>query len=762
MALALYAVTALALLWLASRFITPISRRDTILLFLLPMVFTGRALLTGGVYAPVDLPYLSEPLAFMREPLGVPRPHNTAFSDLYAQMIPWRKAVQFALAHRQWPIWNPFILSGTVLAAAAQPAAYSPFTLLACLLPVATSLTFSAAIIFFVAGIGAYLFARELGCRDIVALFAAVGWMYSQALAFFILWAVGGAWAFFPLVLLGTRRCVRAPGVRSAAILTVALTLLLLAGHPETALHAVAAGAVYALFEMISVRSVVRPLLAALAAGAVAFLVCAIYILPILEAAPQTMEHAFRAGAWRVMPHGVDDAEAKARLLIDAFPFLHGRRAGTPPETAAVGSIVLAAALYAVARIRSRETWFFFALAIFGMAAGSGWMPLATALQKLPLFDLVLNERFAFAAAFALVVLASLGVERALATSDRAFGWTLALATVAVAAGAVVLDDHRSAPQWGAYAAFGEIAGIGVAAIVAALRPRALAPLMLVVLVAQRAVSAGDIYPTLPRSVAYPPIPILEPLRGIREPFRITGRKYAFVPGTSALYELEDVRGYEAMTLQRYAATYDAWCVHQPVWFNRTDDLDRPMLDLLNVRFAIALDRLVPPPWWRTVARQRGTKLLENTRVLPRAFVPDAVVLGASEIDALRELPRAADFRRRAWIEAPIAKHERDNRVGAVSNIRRSGNGVRFDADMRADGWVVVSETAWEGWRATIDGRRVKHYPADATLVALFVPAGRHDVQMEFLPRSFVVGRTVTFVTLGVLLITIVVTRLRY
>src|SRR5436853_1286872 len=268
------------------------------------MLFTGRALLAGGVYAPVDLPYITEPLREMRESLGVPRPHNGILSDIYAQMIPWRKAVQFALAHGQWPLWNPFILSGTVLAASAQPAAYSPFTLLACLLPVAPGLTFSAAITFFIAALGAYLFARELGCRPPVALIAAAGWMYSMPMAFFVLWAIGGAWSFFPLVLLGTRRCVREPGVRSAAILTVALTLLLLAGHPETALHVVAVGAVYGVFALVEfipreardhrnhrataadsavvpltprfARRKLLPIASALAAGILALLLCAV------------------------------------------------------------------------------------------------------------------------------------------------------------------------------------------------------------------------------------------------------------------------------------------------------------------------------------------------------------------------------------------------------------------------------------------------------------------------------------------------------
>ena len=86
-------------------------------------------------------------------------------------------------------------------------------------------------------------------------------------------------------------------------------------------------------------------------------------------------------------------------------------------------------------------------------------------------------------------------------------------------------------------------------------------------------------------------MPILRSLpRETGEPFRIVGRAHALVPGTSALYELEDVRGYEAMTFSRYVATYDAWCTHQPVWFNRVDDLTKPFLSMINVRYAIASD----------------------------------------------------------------------------------------------------------------------------------------------------------------------------
>src|SRR5438045_7838290 len=200
MSFLLYVAIALLLLRIADRALTPISKPAALALLLLPMCITGKALLTGGVFGPVDLPYFTEPLRDMRVPLGVAKPHNGMLSDLYAQMIPWRKAVQFAISHRQWPLWNPFILSGTQLAAAAQPAAYSPFTLIACLLPVAHSITVSAALPVFLAGLGAFLFARELGCRELVALSAAAGWMYAGGMAFFVLWSLGSSWAWLPLV----------------------------------------------------------------------------------------------------------------------------------------------------------------------------------------------------------------------------------------------------------------------------------------------------------------------------------------------------------------------------------------------------------------------------------------------------------------------------------------------------------------------------------------------------------------------------------
>ena len=755
MSLLLYAATAAVLLFVVRG---RISRGAALVLFLLPFCFVGRALLTDSVYGPVDLPYVTEPLKAMRVPMGMPEIHNGVISDLYAQMIPWRKAVQYAYAHGQWPLWNPFILSGSVLAASAQPAVYSPFTLLALLLPIAKGLTFSAAITLFLAGLGAFLFARELGCRESVALFAAAGWMYAKALAFFLLWAIGGAWALFPLVMLGTRRCVRAPSIRSAALLCTALVLILFAGHPETVLHAVFVGAVYGVVELARVRrDVVRALAAAAGAGVVAFGLTAIYILPILEAAPQTSEHAFRVDAWSKMSHAVTNREAAARMLTDLFAYLHGHRwewgdvHDFPLDTTAVGSIVLGMAIFALWRIRSGDTWFFGALALFGFLTRAAWKPLFDLVQKLPMFDITINERFAFAGAFALVMLAALGLEWAVERRDRAFGYTLAATLFAYLAGDALLRHagivSMRINDWGWYAWFGEVGCLALAALIAVLRPpaRALVPLLVGVLLLQHVYEEGDIYPTLPARAAYPPIPMFAPMKNVKEPFRIVAHAHGFIPGTSALYELEDVRGYEALTFARYIETYRLWCVAQSVWFNRIDEF-KPFLSFLNVRFSVAGDAPVPAGW-HVAATQRGAQLFENDRVIERAFLPRHVRVGVPEGDALNEMADATDFRETAWIEAPLPRQEFANGTGRI-HIERAGSGFHIDADMDTNGWMVISEPAWKGWRAYLDGRRVQMFFANEAFLGLHVPAGHHTIRLVFLPDGFVRGRAISLVTL--------------
>src|SRR5437764_1997534 len=203
------------------------------------------------------MPYMTQPLADHRGELHVRPPANGALVDFAYQMIPWREALRRSIAHGEWPLLNRYVMCGDVLAGAMQPAPFSPFTLIALLLPAALSFTYTGAIAFFIAALGAFLFAREIGLGELAAIFAAVGWMFSAQLALTILWPLGFAWAFLPLVLAAAYR-------GDVGTLTVALTLQILAGHPETTLHIVVIAFAFSMWRRRPRRRIFAAILALL------------------------------------------------------------------------------------------------------------------------------------------------------------------------------------------------------------------------------------------------------------------------------------------------------------------------------------------------------------------------------------------------------------------------------------------------------------------------------------------------------------------
>ena len=689
MALALYLAVAAILATLWSRFIQRVSVGAAIALVALPLVFTGQAMFTNRVYAPLDLPFTAEPLRDYARDFGVERPHDIALSDLHCQIIPWQQAVRHALSEGEWPLWNPFILNGDILAAVAQSAVYDPLQWIGFLLPLPDALTFGAAMTFFLAAFFTFAFARASGLKEVAALVAAAAFTFCGMMAFFVGWPLARAWAYLPLVLFGVQRLVRE---RRFAILIVAFVLLIFAGHPESVLHVVFVGALYGL----SLRPNLRAIARALVAGIAALLLAAIYLLPFAEAAPLTLDYKIRNELYA--PASYDDLalqDVRRERMAKTFIPFHAPDPSAPgwdPLSARVGVVILLLAGIAVATGRgSRATLFWLALAFLGLLATFGTFPVAHALHALPLFDIAINERLAFAAAFAMAMLAAFAVDR-----------------------------------------FSPKVGIAILALV----------------LVERTNEDGGFYPAIAKDVFYPRVPILN---AIPRDGRMTGAGVTLIPNNSAMYGLEDARGYNAMTNLRLYETYPLWSVYQRAWFNRVGDLSRPFLSFLNVRYALAHANAPVPPNWNPRAVDRSTQLLENTRVLPRAFVPRNVrYTRGNPVD---EMKSNDDFSGIAWIETTAYEpHIAPNGPGSV-RVERKGLEYHLDVTMERAGWVVISETHWPGWRAYVDGSRVRPHYANHAFLGVHVPAGAHEVRLVYLPESFTRGRAISLAALLLLVV---------
>ena len=84
----LYFAVAAGVLGLAHRKVRRLSALAALVLALLPLAFTGRALLTGRVYAPFDLAYGAIPLTGARAQYGIGDARGI-FLDVHCAIIPW-------------------------------------------------------------------------------------------------------------------------------------------------------------------------------------------------------------------------------------------------------------------------------------------------------------------------------------------------------------------------------------------------------------------------------------------------------------------------------------------------------------------------------------------------------------------------------------------------------------------------------------------------------------------------------------------------
>jgi hypothetical protein len=184
------------------------------------------------------------------------------------------------------------------------------------------------------------------------------------------------------------------------------------------------------------------------------------------------------------------------------------------------------------------------------------------------------------------------------------------------------------------------------------------------------------------------------------------------------------------------------------VWSNRVDNLAAPMLSAMNVRYAIVRSSVTLPQSWTVLYRDAAYAIAENRRALPRAFVPELVHAGTR--DVLGEMRGCSDFAAESWLETGGTPVDIPNGPGMVT-VRGEGALLRMHASMRKAGWVVVSETAWRGWRVRDNGQAREVRFANRAFTGFYLSAGEHDIVMEYRPAAFLGGSAVSL--LGVIVL---------
>ena len=152
---------------------------------------------------------------------------------------------------------------------------------------------------------------------------------------------------------------------------------------------------------------------------------------------------------------------------------------------------------------------------------------------------------------------------------------------------------------------------------------------------------------------------------------------------------------------------------------------------------------------------------LENPYALGNAwFVKGYQIVGNADA----EIAALADFRPDSIaivdkrFEGYLKDFTSSASAGSTIELRSySPNRLLYQYSAKSDELAVFSEVYYTpGWNAYIDGKKMPHFRADYLLRAMVVPAGDHQVEFRFEPRSFYTGEKVSFgASLLIILLTV-------
>jgi hypothetical protein len=175
---------------------------------------------------------------------------------------------------------------------------------------------------------------------------------------------------------------------------------------------------------------------------------------------------------------------------------------------------------------------------------------------------------------------------------------------------------------------------------------------------------------------------------------------------------------------------------------------ERSVYDLSGVTWYV---RQGPPPFEDLELLQTledGTTLSRSKTALPRAFLVQKAQV-TPDADALKAvLDPAEPFRHTAF----LATGKPLDRPSCKGHTRIVGSGARhLEVAVEAcdESYLVVSDSHYPGWSATVDGATKPIDRADFALRAVRVPAGTHTVRFEYAPLSFRLGLAVSLLALA-------------
>jgi hypothetical protein len=193
----------------------------------------------------------------------------------------------------------------------------------------------------------------------------------------------------------------------------------------------------------------------------------------------------------------------------------------------------------------------------------------------------------------------------------------------------------------------------------------------------------------------------------------------------------------------------------------RTVDKDRlpvalRLLSLMNVKYILDYGEI---PGLNLIFAD-GVRIYRNDDALPRAYVVSQAQLISDDEELLAELLSQTFDPRRTVLLRPTPSQEPLSYL-PLSNLQSptplspeySPNAVQIEVVLDRDGYLVLSDTYYPGWRAYVDGEEREILRANYTFRAVPLESGQHTVFFKYDPLSFKMGLAISLATWGAIIL---------
>jgi hypothetical protein len=769
--------------------------RDSLVIAVLALVsvaFLANVLFTDQVLVGDNLAAQYPWRAYASQEL-LARPTNGR-TDPLQDDYPRRVIAQEMVRAGSLPLWNPYYLSGTpFLATEVLAGLFYPPNVIYYLMDPLRAFGLSAGLHLFLAGLFMYLYLRSISLDRVSALVGAVTFELSGYFLINLMWlsrVFTAAWA--PLLFFSFEEYWKEKKLGYVFLLAFGLGMSILAGMPAVAVFVVFALGLYASFRVVvtlrgsGLTKAARGMAVVVAGVCLGTALAAVQLLPTYEATP-----FFERADWGY-EETLDTGRAPLALATALVP---GILANPWRPSVYGGVLTLLLALWAVTFHRNRYVFFFGALALLSLSL---FLNIPDVLYRLlyliPVFRVGRLMEVKIVYAFALSVLAAWGFsslagmanERSRSTMLRVSLLVLVLAGVGLAGVLVAesLQPHETGtpplPAWHLQ----NLGSLGRAALLVLLGAA------LLLFRVWRKVSVGlfgslaillvvgDMYsfgwtlnpPQRAQDLFFETgsTRFLEADNGLFRIIRGPASDDVLPPNTAGVYGIADAQGYSSLVLDYYGEFMD---LIEPGLaktrrigaLSRVESLTSPLLDLLNVKYVLTEPSVSQELVEFDAAHDDielvydgEIKIYENTNVLPRAFVVHGLKVRTDKESVFSELT-SQEFDPAAYVvlEEEPSNYSRAVRLSGGDSTARimdyGPNKVIIEVYAASDGFLVLSDLYYNGWKAFVDGENEKVYKADYVFRAVRLTEGQHTVEFVFDPLSFQIGWRVSAMTAGIM-----------